>query len=394
MSGTVNTVMKFGTTTSGVNSQIKDNGTSVGIGVTTLSSSYLFEVNKSASTGNAIRATSGTPTGGNTGAAAIYGQSSTGRGVYGFSQSDNGVLGQSQDNFYGGVAGTNNNAGPGIWGENMGTGWSGYFSGTSGKGIRVVNGSSYFGTSAPPATPTSKLQVEGGTAVDGISSTTAKLSGSGSLVSYDAKPAAIRGEYLGIGANDGTGVVGIATSGNNFYGVGVWGKGKYYGVAGIGMTGAHAGGYFYANGASYALYSDGNFYLNGNFSGTGVNSYSSDRKLKKNIHAMSNALNIINKIKPSTYEFRVGEIKGMYLPEGKHYGVIAQELQEVLPELVLEQNIKLEDENGKHTIDYEYLSVNYNELIPILIKGMQEQQEQINAQQKEIDALKAIINKK
>ena len=58
----------------------------------------------------------------------------------------------------------------------------------------------------------------------------------------------------------------------------------------------------------------------------------------------------------------------LYLDEGEdkrtHYGMIAQEVKEVLPELVSE------DAAG-------YLSVNYIELIPLLIQAVKEQQSQI-----------------
>ena len=67
----------------------------------------------------------------------------------------------------------------------------------------------------------------------------------------------------------------------------------------------------------------------------------------------------------------------MFLPDGKHYGLIAQDLQLVLPELVSTQHFQSDPkEKG-----FDYLSVNYNELIPILIKGMQEQQAIIQQQQ-------------
>jgi hypothetical protein len=123
----------------------------------------------------------------------------------------------------------------------------------------------------------------------------------------------------------------------------------------------------------------GGIYLNGNFSGSGTNSYSSDMKLKKNITEISGALDIVSRLKPSTYSFRTGEFGDMYLPEGKHYGVIAQELQKVLPELVSKQTF-----TGTKDNKVDYLAVNYNELIPILIKAVQEQQAEIDQLKNEL----------
>jgi len=56
--------------------------------------------------------------------------------------------------------------------------------------------------------------------------------------------------------------------------------------------------------------------------------------------------------------------------------LIAQETKNVIPEIV----------NGDE--EKEKLSINYTEIIPILINAIKDQQEQINQQRKEIDALK------
>jgi hypothetical protein len=61
--------------------------------------------------------------------------------------------------------------------------------------------------------------------------------------------------------------------------------------------------------------------------------------------------------------------------ETMHIGLIAQEVKEVIPELVVE------DEEG-------ILGINYIELIPILIQSIKEQQEQIDALKSEIKLLK------
>jgi soluble P-type ATPase len=61
--------------------------------------------------------------------------------------------------------------------------------------------------------------------------------------------------------------------------------------------------------------------------------------------------------------------------------LVAQEVKEVVKETV----IVGDDEN-------QTLGLNYSELIPVLIKGMQEQQKQIETQQKEIYELKSLVN--
>jgi pullulanase/glycogen debranching enzyme len=61
-------------------------------------------------------------------------------------------------------------------------------------------------------------------------------------------------------------------------------------------------------------------------------------------------------------------------------GVLAQEIQEVFPELVSE------DQN-------EMLAVNYQGLVPVLINALKEQDAKMNEQQSEIDELKEMVQK-
>ena len=75
--------------------------------------------------------------------------------------------------------------------------------------------------------------------------------------------------------------------------------------------------------------------------------------------------------------------------KGKHdIGFIAQEVQEIIPEIVNE----IPDLENK---DNKYLGVEYSKVVPILVEAVKEQQEQINKQnividkqQKQIDELK------
>ena len=78
--------------------------------------------------------------------------------------------------------------------------------------------------------------------------------------------------------------------------------------------------------------------------------YSSDKRLKNNIVKIKDSNNIINNI--NGYEFNWKENADR---EGPDLGIIAQEVKEVLPEIVHER------EDG-------YLSVDYVKLIPVLIE--------------------------
>jgi hypothetical protein len=119
----------------------------------------------------------------------------------------------------------------------------------------------------------------------------------------------------------------------------------------------------------------------------------SDAKLKKDITSFTGAMDIINKLKPKTYFYKRADFSYLNLPPEKQYGLIAQDLEAVLPELVTTANMPVKVANGERQV-VEIKTVNYSELIPVLIKGLQEQQiiiedqnKKIEKQQKQIDDL-------
>lgn len=172
------------------------------------------------------------------------------------------------------------------------------------------------------------------------------------------------------------------------------GKGNYsYGIvaqAGDATTNYAVYGTYYTSstGTKYAGY------FNGNLGGTGIFSYTSDQKLKKDIKPETGMLDRIMKLQPSNYHFRTGEFGAMNLAEGLHHGLIAQQLSEVFPELVSEQVFPAQYDPKTHKITQEevkYLGVNYTELIAVLISGMQEQQKQIDQLSKELEQTKSQV---
>lgn len=168
------------------------------------------------------------------------------------------------------------------------------------------------------------------------------------------------------------------------------------------------------NTKSYAGYFDGSIYSTGIFIG-------SDETLKQNVQDFSSAINIINQLHPKTYQYRQdNNYKLMSLPQGQHYGLIAQDVEKVLPNLVKEtkfntaktmlQKPVFDPNNPGKKINFKpattgeeinFKALNYTEFIPLLIKGMQEQQQsiedlkQINQQQQaEINQLKDLLESK
>jgi hypothetical protein len=105
--------------------------------------------------------------------------------------------------------------------------------------------------------------------------------------------------------------------------------------------------------------------------------HSSDKRLKQNIENLSYGLYEILQLRPVSYHW-----KNNPDAENKSLGLIAQDVQPILRELITANT----NENT--------LGVNYTELIPILIKAIQEQQDIINHQGTKIKVLTAELEKK
>jgi hypothetical protein len=91
--------------------------------------------------------------------------------------------------------------------------------------------------------------------------------------------------------------------------------------------------------------------------------YGSDERLKTNIEPITGSLNMLKQI--NGYYFDWKEMPGIHENEGRDIGVIAQEIESILPEIVTTRN------NG-------YKAVKYEKLVALLIQAINEQQEQIN----------------
>lgn len=153
------------------------------------------------------------------------------------------------------------------------------------------------------------------------------------------------------------GVAGIVDGESSFPGVGVMGSSSN---SLFSPGGRYAGAFF------------GNVLVAANLTASSFTT-SSDFRLKDNIQSLTRetALDNVLKMNAVSYNLKQRDItfadgkQGQYYEEGSplleniHYGLIAQELQEIYPELVLEGG------DG-------YLSINYTEIIPLLIQSIQE----------------------
>lgn len=120
----------------------------------------------------------------------------------------------------------------------------------------------------------------------------------------------------------------------------------------------------------------------------------SDKMFKTNIDTISNALSIINKLKPRSYNWDTKNVYGMSFDNQKQYGLISQDVEIVLPELISNTS-KLATLDSIGTIltpAVTYKGLNYIGFIAIMMKGIQEQQQTIDNLQNQLIQLANKIN--
>jgi len=102
-----------------------------------------------------------------------------------------------------------------------------------------------------------------------------------------------------------------------------------------------------------------------------ITAYYSDKRLKKDIENISDALSKLQKINGVFYtQNELAETFG-YKDYSKQVGVIAQEIQEVLPEAVAFAPFD-RDANDDSKSGENYLTVRYEKIVPLLIEAIKE----------------------
>jgi hypothetical protein len=233
--------------------------------------------------------------------------------------------------------------------------------------------------------------------------------------------------YIGVyGTGNSYGVYGYSAGNYGVYGnsgnIGVYGTGASYGIYGSGGTYG-----LYASGSTYGVYGSGFYavygHATGGYGGTFIsdnghglyaktgstasniyaaifqgNTYcygtynTSDERVKKNLADFKDGMTLINQLKPKIYQFRNdGQYTNLRLPKGNHFGLLAQDVEKLLPGLVgeapledenttagISQNVSdtaqtaLQTQRPKRAETMQVKAINYTELIPVIVKGMQE----------------------
>ena len=202
-------------------------------------------------------------------------------------------------------------------------------------------------------------------------------------------------------ASNWTGVEGYNPNGSG--GGGMLATG-YFGILGQGAFGVYGYGFsaIYGEPVNVALdwagYFAGDINVDNDIYYSGSLIPISDGRVKQNIRSIDGALAIVNQLRPVVYDKLVdrkdvdinikslNEIKptgvSPAVRKSNEYGLIAQEVELVLPELVKEKAVKLENSDMTSLKGVDYVG-----LVPVLLKAIQEQQAIIDAQQQRIARL-------
>lgn len=276
------------------------------------------------SSGFGVPAVKGTATNAGIGA---YGKSDSGFGVEGDSTSNAGVYGFSTDDY--GVRGESINS-SGVYGASTDTAIEGNGLG-SGTGVYGVSSQGYGVYATTDSTNVLIAAIRGDNHHAGIGVAGASTDGIGTYGSSSSSCGvwahSVSGNAI-CAASDQTDSI-VGTAGTNSGSAGVWGK---------------------ANGSStWGLYSTGAAKVNGNLTvtgtaakpGGGVWANTSDARVKKDVHDFKLGLREIENLRPVEYKYNgLGGTEA----DGKQYvGVIAQELEQVMPFMVSTRKAKLRE---------------------------------------------------
>ncbi|MBK7212375.1 MAG: tail fiber domain-containing protein [Bacteroidales bacterium] len=116
----------------------------------------------------------------------------------------------------------------------------------------------------------------------------------------------------------------------------------------------------------------------------------SDERDKQNIQSVGYGIDAVMKLKPVSFEWKNDANR---IGTGRNLGFVAQELEKVIPDAVVHSVASAEEirnaaEAGKGEIEKDSYGVKYAEIIPVLVKAIQDQQAQIEKLQSEINSLR------
>ena len=108
--------------------------------------------------------------------------------------------------------------------------------------------------------------------------------------------------------------------------------------------------------------------------------HASDKRLKTNVVPVTNALDIVKKLDGVYYNWKASS------KDDRQIGFLAQDVKKVLPEVV----VGIEGNIAKG----ETLGMAYQNIVPVLVEALKEQQSEIEMLKFELQKIKELLNKK
>ena len=123
---------------------------------------------------------------------------------------------------------------------------------------------------------------------------------------------------------------------------------------------------------------------------------SSDLRLKDQINTVNDASAILSQFESKQFVFKTQVYPQMNLPQGSHYGFIAQDVEAILPGLVrnFTQPAIYDSIGLVITPEVDFKAVNYVEFVPLLVAAVKEQKNIIDSLINALQNPTPIINPK
>lgn len=113
-----------------------------------------------------------------------------------------------------------------------------------------------------------------------------------------------------------------------------------------------------------------------------------DEALQQQVNPIRDVLPLINQLNPVSWTYSESDnSEALTLPQGVQYGLSAQQVEQVLPDIVHRHELASAQEPSEHQLK----GIDYDALIPFLIKAIQEQQEIIELQGRRIQSLEEVL---
>lgn len=124
------------------------------------------------------------------------------------------------------------------------------------------------------------------------------------------------------------------------------------------------------------------------FSGGDIWAFSSDGRLKMNLQVISDALSKVRSLTGYLYKFKPDAAEKMNIdPDRIHMGLIAQDVEQVAPQVIGLASFDRDEETGESISGENYKTIQYEKLAALIIESIKELDDKVNALTKRVDAL-------